>query len=262
MSYEEDVSRAAECLETGEEANWKLAELTHRNTQHKKGARYGVTMDAWCEAVRSKKGGRLRFSASTGRIFRAVWEKYGSVYSRGDASGTLSWTEAIGMVDPGGHDPVIVHSRQGAYYLRQGPKEIKVKAVAELLEDIDILEASDQEDSPVAKALDVIHERRERKRQERLREVAQIPAVREIDQQMALSALIHTVSHFASETQRLMGEIAGLPDHDHDAWMSNAFLRDAYTRAQVAMETLKGLLDTGVPRKDVDDFFKSVVGKS
>jgi hypothetical protein len=76
-----------------------------------------------------------------------------------------------------------------------------------------------------------------------------------------VSDLIHVVSRFASETQRLLGEMGQLPEPDADAFRTNLYLTDAYRRAEVAMEAIGALLRTGVPRQDIEDFFKRVVSR-
>lgn len=92
MTYQEDVDVAGDALERGEDANWKLAQLTYERTidagfvapQREAGK---VSMAQWCADVRARKG--RRFSEWTGRAYRAIWEQAGRC-----VPSDQSWSEA------------------------------------------------------------------------------------------------------------------------------------------------------------------------
>jgi hypothetical protein len=75
VNYQQQVKAAAIALVKGEQANWKLAQLTAEATydrganQHTQSDR--VTMAQWCKDVREASG--RAFSERTGQNYKAVW---------------------------------------------------------------------------------------------------------------------------------------------------------------------------------------------
>lgn len=266
MQYAQAVEQAAGALAHGENANWLLARLTAENTlsrgQYERGGISGrapgydpVTMEQWCGDV-EKASGR-RFGVDLGRAYKKAWALYGAV----DPPKRPLWADVMQEINPSKVREAVIERTVGQF-IREAPAEEQAEVVAKILANPVVETLAVSTSTSVGQAISKVTKRRNAEMDDHARErTKDIPLVQKIDQARALNDLIHTVSSFASESQRLLALIGDLPDPSADAFMSNAFLRDAYARAEVAMEALQSLMRTGVPRKDIDDFFRRVVGQ-
>jgi hypothetical protein len=262
MRYDEAVAEAARCLSRGEEADWRLAQLTYEHTRRQRGNHADdgrVTMERWCADVQGASSVRTRFGEATGSRYARIWGTYGIA---SPATQWPSFKDAYAEVD-GTPDRERMMAYEAKRLLEQGTPEQKEEAAAALLEDPAIQQrAVHYLASPVGRAVTKITTKRNAAAEATARERAgRIPQVAVVDQARALADLIHATSGFADDLHRLLGEMGRLPNPDRDAWMSNRYLADAVARAEVALESLRSLLKTGIPRADVDDFVKGVLGQ-
>jgi hypothetical protein len=243
MDYVEAVTQASTALKRGEASNWLLAQLTHDHTEGRAEGSPRVTLAQWCRDVREAAPG-IKFSEGTGARYRDIWARYGHLPV--DESAT----------------PEAREQRAVARFLREASPEKLAAAAATILANPVVETLAVSTGTDVGKAVSKVTKRRNAEMDDHARErTKDVPGIKEIDQAKAVSDLIHVVSRFASETQRLLGEMGQLPEPDADAFRTNLYLTDAYRRAEVAMEAIGALLRTGVPRQDIEDFFKRVVSR-
>src|SRR3982751_1251207 len=260
MDYVEAVTQASTALKRGEASNWLLAQLTHDHTgERTEGRAEGsprVTLAQWCRDVRGAAPG-IKFSEGTGARYRDIWARYGHL----PAEERPVWGEAYKAVDESA-TPEAREQRAVERFLREAPPEKLAAAAAKILANPVVETLAVSTGTDVGRAVSKVTKRRNAEMDDHARErTKDVPGVKEIDQALAVSDLIHVVSRFASESQRLLGGMGRLPEPDADAFRTNLYLTDAYRRAEVAMEAIGALLRTGVPRQDIEDFFKRVVSR-
>ncbi len=164
--YEADVQEAADCLANGEESDWRLAELTCKNTL-RTGEVEALTgkrsMERWCADVQQRSSVRVRFGAATGYRYAKIWTTYGGARNGTDGSApAVSFKDAYAEVD-GTPDRDRMMAYEANRLLEQGTPEQKTSAAVALMQDPVVVEriaqAALEPESEPAQAVEGLNDR-------------------------------------------------------------------------------------------------------
>lgn len=139
----ERVAQAARALVRGEDANWELARLTCESTYNGRrgiaGSDPRVSIDEWAEAIRAASG--RNFAASTAKIYKRVWERFGGHYSDHQMSWSDAYYEIRGTTLEESFAPFANQdARKVAANVERLKPEVKRELVERLIEDPEVEE--------------------------------------------------------------------------------------------------------------------------